>query len=182
MLIAIEGPDGAGKSTVVTHLSRLLLPSVKIVQFKSTPYAYLESIAVLEPFFFSLFEQMYDPDTIYIFDRFFSISSRVYAEVNRVDFTLGDRDAWVMPELHVILLRTPVPLLVKQAGLNLLLELATKRLEKLEAVYHRVCDELPVLSYTQVKTEQGIDNTIGQVTQICRALIERRYVYRHAKR
>jgi len=181
MIIAIEGPDGAGKSTVVRHLSRLLPPSVKIIQFKSTPYAYLESIAVLEPFFFSLFEQMYDPDGIFIFDRFFSISSRVYADVNGIDFTLGDLDAWVMSELHVILLRTPLSLLVKQANLNLSVDTATERLRKLDAGYQRVCEDLPVATVTQINTEMGIGQTTSDAAKICRDLIERYYVHRPAK-
>lgn len=177
MIIAIEGPDGSGKSTVVTHLSRLL-PSVKILQFRHTPAAYLEYIEDLEPVVFSLFEQMYDPASVYICDRFFSVTSRVYAEGRGGECPIDDFDAWVMPELHIILLKTPLEMLITRFKPDNRPIDAGKHLERLQSFYHRVCDDLPVASYTQVNTEQGIGNTVGQVTQICRALIEQHHVHR----
>lgn len=177
MIIAIEGCDGAGKTTVVTHLSRLL-PSAMIIQFRQTPPMYLKAVDVLEPFFFSLFEQMYNPYTVYVCDRFFSVSSRVYAEINKMPFTLDGLDTWVMPELHVILLDTQPKLLLERFEQEEDRPVDEAYFQNLRTLYFKVCQNLSVASYQRVDTEPGIGHTVSVVTQLCRALIREHNVYR----
>lgn len=175
MIIAIEGQDGSGKSTVFNHLNRIF-HGAEFIQFKETPKEYIDNIGVLEPFMFKLFEQMYDPAKVYICDRFFSVSSRVYARMRNTVSVFEDvgLDAWVMPEMHVIWLDQRVEIMW------------TRRLSQdenwdrvLREAYRAIMKEINPASLHIVDTEPGIAKTVHGVVRIVEGIIGQ-HLHRHS--
>lgn len=173
MIIAIEGPDGSGKSTVVTHLDRLFR-GAQVIQFRSTPREYIDCIQVLEPFVFSLFEQMYDPAKVYICDRFFSVSSRVYARMrNEVsEFERLALDAWALPELHVIYLDQRVEVMLSRLAQRDRPYDGGAYARQLRECYKAILKEINPASQHVIDTESGISKTVHQAIRIVERIIE----------
>lgn len=173
MIIAIEGQDGSGKSTVIEHLKKRFRGAY-FIQFPETPKQYIESIDILEPFVFSLFEQMYEPRSVYITDRFFSVSSRVYSrfrdEYNT--FSENELDAWVLPDLNIIHLDQHPRFIPNRLSE---VDKTPNELEtamRLHECYKAVLKELSPASLNVVNTEGGISKTVHHVIRIVEGLIE----------
>ena len=174
MIIAIEGADGSGKSTVFNQLNRIF-HGAEFIQFRGTPKEYIDNIDVLEPLMFSLFEQMYDPAKVYICDRFFGVSSRVYARM-RMSISPLERDgldAWTMPEMHVICLDQRVE------------SMWIRRLSQdenydrqLRETYKAIMKEINPASLHIVDTEPGIAKTVHHVVRIVEGIIGQ-HLHRH---
>lgn len=111
MIVAIEGLNGVGKSTLFKALQgRLAAPDVRFPVFKSLP----ESLVKVQPEVnereMALFASMYEADKLYISDRFFGVSSFVYAVEKGRKFPAAVLP-WV-PKTHVVYLQAPLPVLV----------------------------------------------------------------------
>lgn len=84
MIIAIEGADCVGKTTLWRRLyefpafdtsSRVRFPRFLSMGAQLWPYA--EQVETRDA---ALFASMYDPERVYVCDRFFAVSGPVYAE------------------------------------------------------------------------------------------------------
>jgi hypothetical protein len=165
MIFAIEGPDGVGKSSTVNGL-RPLFPDAHFIQFRNVPAVFYAHIGELEPVLFQLFQQMYDPARIYISDRFFSVSSRVYSKLYQRDYTL--LDTWVMPELHVIRLRCAIATLCQRRP-------DEQSIALLDQIYSDVCANLTCATSQVIDSEDGSDETVQQVAEIIRKSVNDAY-------
>jgi len=180
VIIAIEGPDGSGKSTVVTHLDRLFR-GAQVIQFRETPKEYIQHINILEPFMFQLFAQMYDTAKVYICDRFFSVSSRVYARIRdeKSVFDEINLDAWAMTELHVIYLDQRVEAIWERENRPSSINDDRGNWDRqLRATYKEIAKELITASQYVVDTEGGLEKTVHQVVRLVEKIIGQ-HVHRH---
>jgi hypothetical protein len=125
------------------------------------PHVFYQHISALEPVVFTLFEQMYDPKAVYICDRFFSVSSRVYAKLHGRGYELSD--AWVMPDLHVIRLECEVDTLRSRRS-------GETQLNQLHRLYRDVCRRLACASYHVISSDHSMHRTVAQVASVIRGL------------
>jgi thymidylate kinase len=112
MIIAIEGLSGVGKTTVWNLLRtydghfdrRLIFPNFLSVNEKLFPY--IEEVMSRD---IALFSSMYNEGTVYVTDRFFSVSPLVYGKVLRrpvstevIEFIRKTKVIYLYADLSVI--------------------------------------------------------------------------------
>lgn len=79
MIIAIEGPDKSGKTTLLEPLAKAL--QATIVRRFSTPPELMAAMPHVEVLYLQLFGELYDPSKIYVCDRSPTLSAQVYSKV-----------------------------------------------------------------------------------------------------
>lgn len=147
MIIALEGVDGVGKTTIFNLLKKELDLGVRFLGNQSVPPELYPHMTVIQEREIKLFESMYEINRTYLADRFFSVSEPVYANVfGRRSL---DVDAWITRTV-VFYLYAPAALvqarllkrgenLIKEYGQIVNVQLAYKRiLESLNYPYRAV--------------------------------------------
>lgn len=107
IIIALEGPDGCGKSTLYRRLKQLLtFDNMKFVNWGPFDRDLWDQIHKLEQRDMALFSSVYDRTTTYICDRFAVVTGPIYARVFNRPLPVY-RGPWEPGGLVVCYLRVP---------------------------------------------------------------------------
>lgn len=107
MIVSIEGPDKAGKSTLIGELKRRLPPFVRYFQVQLYP-ALMPHMSLVAKLSLDHWESMYDPQKIYICDRSVFVSGPVYDAIYGREPL--DISKW-LPRVFVVYVKTPIDVL-----------------------------------------------------------------------
>lgn len=104
MLIGIEGPDRAGKTTLLEPVARAL--GATLLTRLPTDRGAFAAWDRVEPVYLHLLGQLYDPSRLYVTDRSMTVSGLVYSRVFERPCRF-DPAPWVPCEL-VVYVETPL--------------------------------------------------------------------------
>lgn len=143
MILAIEGPDGSGKSTIFRALRAFDEQTPGYFNGKITFVDFPSMGAKLWPFAqqiedrdVKLFSSLYDASKTYITDRFFATTGPIYARA--FDRPVPNYEVW-RPRVHVIYLAAPLDILVDRIQLRRMKDVKKTKepiLDKLSAIVH----------------------------------------------
>lgn len=158
MIVSIEGPDKAGKSTLVAELKRQLGSYLwaRFVQVQLYPEL-MPHMSLIEQISLDHWTSMYDPNKLYICDRSVFVSAPVYGELYgrpKLDLT-----EW-MPRVRVIYIDVPTAELQRryEAVGDTMFDIVNY--EAIKAIYER-----RLSNYTHIRLN-GLETTESLAHQV----------------
>lgn len=157
MIIALEGPNRSGKSTVFRYLQSTFA-GVRYVGRVPTPVTLLKHMEYVEQMQEGLFRELYQANETYVTDRNFCVSSLVYSEYGSRP-SLIDVNSW-LSHLRVIYIDVPVSVLQQRNNESTQPDLQVDFV-RLKRIYENV---ISLFHHVRVDGNRGI----GEVANDCR--------------